>query len=387
MSVYITNQSRKQNLSHIWRTTIQEDIQGGEKRTALYTWPRIHLENQIQFLTDAERRFIRASLFTDLHNVWYFPLVFDKTVLASEASSGQKVLTVEETVYRHFYDGRKCLLLNPSDWESYEYGTIDTVDSSTQITLKDNLADTWGVKTKVFPLYGCRIKPEQEIDLPWSELNLLDILAEENFESVRSFSYTLPSSGAETYNDLDLFLTKPLNRGVKEKYRHPNTLLGFYGMQTPFSTFGDTRMSMSREFIFSTREKIRDFLNFFDSKQGRFGSFYAPTWVENVTPTAAIDSADISLTVEKMYLSSAQLVGRYLYIQFPDKSYTCKEIISPSVGTLITLDSAIGTSVTESDLSNMLISFLYETRFGIDEAKLDFLKLGVAKTTLNLVEL
>jgi hypothetical protein len=387
MSVYITGQFVKQNISHLWRTTIQETIEGGEKRTALYSWPRIGLENQMEFTTNAERYFIKAALFTDLHNTWFFPFIADKTELTASAASGQKILTVDETDYRHFYAGRQCILIDAYDWETYEYAEIDTVDSSTQITLVSNLTDTWGVGTKVFPLYEFRIKPEQSINFIAPDFDTIDIIADESFESLRTFSYSLPSSGVATYNGLDLFLTKPLVTGVKEKYRHPYTLLGFYGLEKATNLFGDTRRTLNRQFIFEDRESISDFMNFFDSKQGRLVSFYAPTWIEDITPTAAIDAANNSITIEKTYFTSAQLVGKHIYIKFPDGTYTCKEITARPLETLITLDSAIGTSVLAADLSDVLICFLHEVRFGVDEAKMEYMKLGLARITLNLVEL
>lgn len=382
IDVYVTSEIQKQSLSHIWRTSIQESVNGDEKRSALFTWPRISLDNKLCFVSYAERSFIRAALSYSLSGIWGFPFVHDKTVLTSEASSGQKVLTVAETDYRHFYDGRGCILVYSSNWEDYEFATIDTVDSATQITLKDNLSDTWIAGTKVYPIFEYRIAQSQEVQVTIRHLNYLKILASESFEDTRSFSYSLPSSDADTYKGLDVFLTRPLYP-LTEPYRHPFTTLAFLGKGKIFDSYDRTRPGLSGSFIIVSKSNVQDVLNFFDSKRGRFQTFYMPSWDNDIVASAAIDSADQIVNVNFLYLPSSELVGRHLYIRFPGGSYVCKEITARPSTTSITLDSAIGTSVSAANLSKMLISYLYEVRFDIDEILVSYISDDIARIKLK----
>ena len=384
ISAFITSKMVSQNISHTWKTTIQSTIEGGEKRSAIYTWPRVKSENGLQFLTDEERRFIRTHLYRDIHHIWGFPLIHDKTTLSVEAASGQKVLTVVATGDRHFYDGRDCILFSPtaSAWQTYEQGTIDTVDSGTQITLEDNLTETWPAETLVFPLYPFHINNVQELSWKTRELNTMQLLATESFETDRTFTYSVPLSGAETYNGLDLFLYLPRS-GMKEKFRHPYSLLGFYGKQTMFSDYDKTRFLFSREYPRTSRADIWKLLNFFDSKQGRLVSFYTPTWANDIVVTGAIDSADQVLTVKPVFLTSEEIVGRHVYIRFPDGTYACRQITNLPASTTLVIDSAIGTSVAAGDLSDMLLSFLYETRFNSDEIMFEYITKDYARTKLS----
>ena len=371
IDAYVTSKIQKQTLIHSWRTSIQETIQGNEKRSALLTWPRIKLDSQLRLISTEERNFIRSALFHCIHKIWGFPFVHDKTLLTEVSTSGQKVLSLKETSYRHFYSGRGLILVYPSNWTNYEYCVIDTVDSDTQITVKANLANIWLTGTSVYPLYEYRINEFQEIDVRFRQMNFLDLNAAESFESTRSFSYSIPSSGAAVYNDLDLFLTKPLYP-LSEKYNHSYSQLAFLGLGHTFSTYGSTRSTFSMNFVLVSREEIWSFLEFFDAKQGRFQSFYIPTWDNDIVPTSAIEASDTSITVEQVYLTSDEIVDRHLYIRFPDKSYVCRKITDLSSATSITLDSAIGTDVLQKDLSQMLVSFLYEVRFDADEILFEY---------------
>ena len=382
IDIYVTSKIQKQSLIHSWRTSIQDIIQGKEKRSALLTWPRIKLDNELRLIAASERNYIRSSLYQNVYGIWGFPFVHDKTLLTSEAAAGQKVLTVGETSYRHFYDGRGCILVDPSDWKSYEYGVIDTVDSATQITMAVNLTQTWPINTCVYPIYEYRISETQEVDARFRQLNFARMSATETFESSRSFSYSVPSSGAPTYNGLDLFLTKPLYP-ITEEYNQPFDLLTFLGLKYASSLYDKAKFAFKTDFTVVSRADIWAFLEFFDSKQGRYQTFYMPSWNDDIIPTAAIGAADTTLTVEQIYLTDAEITGRHLYIRLPDGSYVCREITDLLSPTSIQIDSSIGTAVSAANLSKMLLSFLYKVRFNVDEILFEYVSDEIANTKLH----
>ena len=382
ISVYVTPKIYKQKLIHSWRTSIQETIRGGEKRSSLVTWPRIKLSSDLTLISTAERRFIRAVLYQNIHNPWGFPFVHDKALLTSQADGGQTLLTLDETLYRHFYDGRGCILVSPSNWELYEFGVIETVDSATQITLGNNLIGNWPVGTYVYPMYEYRISDIQEIDAQIKQLNYITLSATESMEDLRSFSYSIPSSGAPIYNSLDLFLNTA-QYPIMESYNHPFDQLLFPGKGFVGSVYDKTRFTFSTDFIVVSRSDIWNLLRFFDSKRGRFQTFYMPSWNNDIVPTSAITADAVTLTVENLYLTSDEFIGRHLYIRLPDQSYVCREIIVVPSSTTITLSSSIGTAISETNLSKMLISFLNEVRFDVDEILLEYTADLIAKTKLR----
>jgi len=385
MNVYFTPSIQNQSLEHIWKTNIQENIQGMEKRTALFTWPRVRLESTVQLITKKEQRIFRTYT-ENIHNIWYFPIISNKTILTEIADAGQKIIMVEETLYRHFYNGRLCILTNPADREIYEIVEISSVDSSTKITAKDNLTNTWPAGTLIYPFYPTHIKPAQSRTI--KQLNLLEtsIVAEESFETVHSFSYTLPSIDVDIfpeYNSLHSFLIRPLPP-IEEEFQHPYSLLNFLGKQTVFSNYENTRNTMRRNFLITTRKNIQAVLDFFDAQKGRLGAFYTPTWLKDIIITEGFSADATILTVQELYMTESEITGKHLYIQFPDKTYVCKEIIGAPSQTSIIIDSAIGTAVDTEKLNDMLCSFFPEVRFNQDNIKLIYLyKSSLAKIDLN----
>jgi len=380
----LTFEMNTQNISHTWMTTIQENIIGIEKRSAIYTWPRVSFNNKLYFGDQDKKRFIRANFLNNINNTWGIPIVSDRTTLTSTASAGQSSITVDEATNRHFYAGRDCVLISLTDWETYEVATISAI-SGTTLTLSGTLDSTWPAGTNIYPFYECRIEQEQTRDVQASNVNSINISARESFEEHRTFSYTLPTIDTDVfpvYNSLNLFLYKPIDP-ITELYIHPFSIFGPYGIQSYYSSYGSTRAAFKRTFICNTRKMIYDLFDFFDAKQGRLGSFYVPTFMGDIIISAEVDSTDLTLTTRKLYMTADEIVGQHIYIRLEDKSYVCREITARPSTTSITIDTPIGTDIPTADLKNTLCCFLHESRFGVDEITYEYYVENIAETKLR----
>lgn len=377
MDVCLSMIPQSQTVVHRWRTAIQKTVKGREKRSALYTWPRIILRNTIAPTGSREINWMKRKIVKYADAIWGIPVWADLTELTGQAASGQKVLAVADTGDRHFYADRQCVIVNPADPLSYEVGTIDVL-AAQQITLLANLTATWPAGSWVLPLYDCRIAADHEVVRPQSNRRETEIEATEAYETARSFSYTLPSSGAPTYLDIDLFL-HPVEEPLTDRYSRPYDLLQFLGLGYAAGRHdaGENSLGMKTALIRNTRAAIWETLKFFDACQGRLQRFWMPSWSRDLVAAAAILSTDTVITVEDVeyethYLTN-NVVGRHVYIEFPGGTYACRQITAADDDTpSVTLDSAIGTAVPAAQLENLLISFLNLSRFDLDELAVDY---------------
>jgi len=373
--VYFTDKPSDQNISHVWRTSIQKTIKGGEKRSSLYTWPRVLLKTSGQLTTDTEINRLKRNLINYVDELWWIPLWTDETTISSQAASGQKIINVGSTSDRHFYAGRKCIIINPDDTTDYEYGTIDSLTSS-QITVVDNLSATWPVSSLVIPLYAFRFEKKQSIAAVIQNYQKFDFNITEAYETARDFTYSVPASGADTYESIDLFL-QPFHGEMNYSYNRDYSYLQYLGLGVAYSEFdaGENIMGIKASLMRSTRSEIWETLDFFDSKQGRLSRFWVPTWSKDIVPNVAIGATDTVINIENIEYTTHFLpndvIGRYIYIQFPDNSYVCRKIIA-STAVTITLDSQIGTAVSTAGLDHILDRFLNLSRFNIDEMKIEY---------------
>jgi hypothetical protein len=382
----ITTVPTEQGFSHQWRTSIQKGIKGTEKRSALFTWPRLSLSNKFILPTYTQYSWMKRNLYRYIHDLWEIPIWYDKTILTSEAAAGQAILEVEDPTDRHFYDGRDCIIINDS---SYEKGTISVVgaDSNPQIVLSCNLTDTWPSGSLVLPLYKFRIQPTQEIrGIQENPVQTISFDATEEYETLRSFSYSSPSSGLDTYLDYGLFLTPP-KHAISSYSSHPYEMLQMLGLGYEMSHYDETELGLKLSYVLTNREDTWNFLKMFDSKRGRFSAFWIPSWNKDIVVTGAISAADTILVVEDLdyddYYLANDVINRYVWFRFPDKTYACRKIIG-AAGVHIELDAAIGKDVAAGDLSSMLNSFLIFSRFDIDEISFVYSTSGYNSTKTNL---
>lgn len=368
--VYLTIRANQElKLSHAWRTSIQKIYNGNEKRSMLFTWPRLSMENEFVLPDDQKINWFKRHLIRKDDLVWGVPIWPDETSLSSQATAGQKVLLVPETGNRHFYVGRQCIIISTSNFLSYEYGIIESL-TATSITLTVNLASTWASGSYVLPLYDFRMEVEQEIETDPRGFQKVSLKFTENYDALRSYTYVAPVSGAAIYLAYDLFLHKLLNP-AKYKFKRPVDIFQSLGIGYYRSQLGPGKnfMKLSASVLYNTQADIWNLLKFFDSKRGRLLPFWIPTWSKDIIVTAAILAADTVINIEDIeytvfYLPN-EIIGRHVYIQFPSGTYVCRKIIDATSST-ITLDSAIGTAVALGDLSKLLISFLMLCRFDID---------------------
>lgn len=380
----ITTVPTKQNFSHQWRTAIQKGIKGTEKRSALFTWPRISLSSEYKLPTYAQYSLIKRMMYKYIHELWEIPIWYDKTILSSEAASGQMELEIEDPTDRHFYDGRDCIIINDG---SYEKGTISSINSDLSITLSGNLDNTWRAGSLVLPLYKFRIRPVQEIKgIQENPVQTISFDAQEEFETLRTFAYSLPSSDLNTYQDHDLFLIPP-KYAITSFSNHPYELLQTLGLGCELSHYEETELGLRLSYILTGREDIWNLLNIFDSKRGRLGDFWVPSWNKDIVVTEAISATDTILTITDLeyddYYLSNDIINRHVLFRFPNQTYACRKIVA-AAGIHITLDSAIDTDVLEGDLSSMLNSFLIFSRFDIDEISFAYSVDGNNSIKVNL---
>jgi hypothetical protein len=362
-------------LSHIWRTSIQTTVKGVEKRSALFTWPRIKLNNTYEFPTDSKYNWIRRNLIFNSDGLWSIPIWQDATELSSSAASGQKILNVNETSNRHFYNSREVVLVSPTDYTSYEVGVISSFTSN-QITLTENLSGTWGAGTFVVPYYTFRIPPSQTLRSELQHYQILEIEANEAYETSRSFTYSVPASGADQYLGKDLFLTCFL-LPVTYEFSRPYEYQQFLGLGYPYPNYaaGDNKINLKSVLPLDTRTKIKEFLNFFDNKMGRLLPFWVPSWNKDIVITGAVGPADVQITINPIDYSNTYLNndinGRHVFFFFPDGTYRCRKILSSTSDT-ITLDNSLAAEITSDMVDDMVISFLYFCRFDLDEVELNY---------------
>ena len=176
------NWEREISLKRRWMTSVQTSLSGKEMRSGLFTWPRKTLKYHITALSAAHMNYIKRKLFTYLHAVYGIPLWPDRTLLTAQADAGQSILAVDSTTDKYFVEGEECVVRDPDDLENYEVGVIDAI-SATQITLTENLVNTWPADTEVYPVFPARIQATQKLSIITPQIGEIMVEATETYEA------------------------------------------------------------------------------------------------------------------------------------------------------------------------------------------------------------
>lgn len=363
-------------------TTLQTSIKGNEQRAMIFTWPRRTLSYSLLTNDFYQMAFIKRKIHKNLHKVWGIPFWQDRTVLTSPAASGQKILHVKSTQYRNFEVGASCVLF--ASERSYEVGVVGVL-ASDQITLVSDLSAAWPQRTEVYPILKARIKSGQEMELKTSGVGAMSIEAQEEFDDSIT-RYVGSDSAYPTYLDVSIFNPEPNWEIMKMSFVDPYDLLSFFGKVTPFSHYDEGEIGLKTDFLLNGKAAIWKLLDFFDSKRGRWGAFWLPTWMADFTVTEPFLASATQLKIKDMgYLADwlGTKAGRYVTLLWPDNTRICRRIIGAPSSTELTLDSPIGRASSSTELKRMVTSFMFLSRFGIDEVEIEHVTDGVAKVILS----
>jgi len=373
-------------LSHIWKTGMQKSITGKGKRSALYTWPRLKIGYKYKLTSDAKQNWLKRRLFKYPDELWGVPVWPDKTILTAQAASGQKVISIESSANRHFYEDRDAILIDPSDYTSYEAVTIDVL-AADQITTAGNLANTWPANSLIFPLYYFHIPKGPEVIPQYIKYGTFQLEATESFESTPSFSYSLPASGADIYEGYDLLFIRPFKDGRKQPFEHRYSILQSLGPAYSESTYVETLTPLEMSVRRTSRADLWTLQNFFDSKMGRLSPFWVPSWQADIVVTDQIASADTQLTIEDIeyaaYWLPNDVTGRYIILIWPDDTYVCRKILSAPTAMTLALDAAVGKDCASDTLPFLLVSFLHFSRFDLDELEMKYVTAAITAEQLS----
>lgn len=364
-----------------WRTGMQRTIVDGEKRSALFTWPRRALAYDAVAMEYSETAYIKRKIFKNLHNVWGIPYWQDRTALAAEAASGQAVLDVVSTQYRNFEIGALCILLASKD--SFEIGTIQSFTAN-QITLDANLTGTWPAGMEVYPVLKCRIKSGQKFNFLTTRAGKIKIEAREDYDEITRH---IPN-----INDFPTYLGSPIfnippdwSYPVNTTFLRDHEVLSFLGKQYSASHWDETAFRFDAGYMADGKAEIQRFLDFFDAHKGRWGKFWRASWTADIVITAPFAADAVQLTINPIEYPDYWLgkkTGSHIILLWPDDDFICLGVTGATINT-IDVDQPVGRACNAEQLSQLKVSFLTLCRFSQDEVEAKYLTDSVATIDLS----
>jgi hypothetical protein len=165
------------------------------------------------------------------------------------------------------------------------------------------------------------------------------------------------------------------------------TVTSSIGVGHRYSTFTETALRLTHSHLLMTKAATKTLIDFFNTQQGRYGRFWVPSWVRDVKFTAGFNAGDTVVTVENIDYENTwkanRILGRYLFVLFPDNSYVISKINKAPTPTTLQLKTPLGVACTADEAAALFACFLYFVRFDVDELELTYHTAAVAETELT----
>lgn len=371
-----------------WKTSIQLSLSKAEKRASLKSYPTKRLLYTVVPFSSDENNYIRRKLYRGSGKIFGVPIWTDRCATTQVVDSGSgTTFTVNDNSLRQFEVGAPLVLLQ--DINNYEVREIVTIGSNS-FTVDSSFTGTWGSSTDVYPILQGRINRSTNLkeETTYGHSGIMIECIEEYDPDITRTLYS--GSTFTTYLGLPVLNLEP------NRVSTPDTTIEVFPEITPFlsksldythTTEGQIRTSAM--WTFESRAAAYNLVKFFDEQRGRWGNFWYPSWMDDVVLTLPFTSTDTILEIEDIewttYWSDTKANGRYLYVLLPDGTEIIRKIIGAPSDTRITVDSAMGTTITST--YGVICCFLYMGRFNYDELTLEYASEGYISTRLMLATL
>lgn len=361
-------------IGRIWRTSLQLSIGQTEKRARLKSYPSKRLLFTVVPFSADENNYLRRKLYRGSGKIFGVPIWTDRcaTTQAISPATGT-TFTVNDNSLRQFEVGAPLIL--HEDINNYEVKEIVSIGSNS-FTIDSSFTGTWASGVNVYPVLQGRINSSHTLieETTYGHAPLVMEITEEYDEDITRTVYS--GSSFSTYLGYPVLNLEP------NRVSTPESLIEVFPEVTLFMSRGldythTTEGQIRSAFVwnFESRAEAYELVKFFDEQCGRWSNFWYPSWMDDVVITSPFDSSDTVLNIEDIewstYWSDTKANGRYIYVLLPDGTEIIRKIIGAPSSTQITVDSAMGTTITS--LSGVICCFLYMGRFNVDELTLEYI--------------
>lgn len=350
-----------------WLTDILSSVSGAEQRRSMRMSPRREFETSY-YLTDRERAHFDIATFMAGGADWYMPLWPEVVRLDASLAAGSTTVPIDPA-NREFRVNDYILFIK----DAFTYETVQVVDiTGGVLKLISPTVSTWGRGTRVYPLRLARFREQPQFTKHTDRF--IEFTATMRLAEVDS-APAAPT--VTTYAGHPVILARPdesedLNHAYQRKMLELDGQVGL-----PKFTDQASRAWTSQQYrwVHANRAAYAEFRRFLYSLRGRWKSFWAPTFMQDMTPSRDLTSGDAFLHIQKIGYTDygGAVAGRKnIRIELLDGTRLYREISgSINVGAdeeKINLTETFGSTIVKENIRS--ISYLCLSRLESDTVEI-----------------
>lgn len=383
------NWNNRYQLTYQYSTDIFTSRSGKEQRRALRNTPRLQAEFSTISHGDNLRWF--NNVMSGWHrNAFLMPEYTRNVVTTSHMPAGGATVNIA-SVPPWLVPGASVVL---AQGKQFAARLVESVSGNT-VKFTSIGDDDWAVGAKLHPGLGGRLSPDLTTNRPTSEAGTIAVI----FDETPGDGIPSPLPVAPlTHNGLELVLHKP-NYAAPIRLTHswPVENVDFNrGRIKTFVPVNFATRAFQAEYLRIGREQAQEFLDIFRRMKGRRGSFYMPTWENDLPPMDGLAAGGFRIRVAGIdvdRLMDNRTTHRYVIAFTVEGDYYINKVeqistVSDERGndTILSMASSWPEAVTKERV--LRICWLPQWRFAADSLTLSWITDEVATitTTLQMLE-
>lgn len=365
-----------------WLTDVIESDNGSEQGIKLRDTPRSRF-SYLSTVKERDQRWLQTVLWSWQANLFALPIWTDEGGLTADAALGATSISVD-TSHMSYQAGALVILMR--DTTTYEAVEITTVNANS-LELAQELNNSWGKNTRVYPGYFARMNDRHSITGFNSVLDEMSL----EFSLDNTVSTTAAEFNGTSYLGFPVLEERPnwvddrtheFQRLTKLLDNKTGSIIveDMAGLPITFNSF--SWLKYGRESIYNLRKWLY-------SRTGRLNRIWIPTDKVDLVLVADVTSTDIVIKVENIryyqYIKE-DLGKRDICIHLRSGQRFYRRIVSSSKVTddieQLGIDSVLGQDVGVSEV--YMISWIQLSRMASDTVQLLWHNTGVQECTHNL---
>lgn len=369
-----------------WMTDVIRSYDGREQRRSLRTKARRGLSYRLSVSRQESAR-LENLLWGWQNRTFAVPVWTDKPRLTTNQLQGDTFLPLPTSAYSFTPNGLAAIYFDDTDYEVLE---VDAV-APNGITLKRPIERNWSKGTIVYPCLLGQLP--NAVSTTRLTSNTFAAAVSFDFSPVTTDPFT-PEGGADVSYDGREVITKQPNwiRPLDNTFDYRFDTLDRRTGAIEWDTTEDfPRIRRQYSWLLKNRDEIRKFRSMLGRLQGQRNSLYVPTWHDDFMCNEPVGASDVAINVVNN--GFRQLVGidparDRIMIRLKNGQIFYRQLIGLSMttsGTLLTMNSALGVSVTPNDIHT--IHLLVRSRLETDRIEISWRsnEVAVVETTFTSV--
>lgn len=365
-----------------WRTDVLRAHDGSEQRRATRLRPRRTFEFDLM-LANGDAEWLEMLLWRMHGEEWALPVWTDKMPLSAAPQAGQQIL-YGDTTDLQLIEGDYALIYQAADnWEIVQLSAV----SAGNVTLAQTVANDFSAGAVLYPMVFAELAETIQLTRVTDQALTGRVV----FKVVGGDRHNA-TTAAETYQDMEVYLTKPdWSSGISHEFSR--VFLNADAEIGPWVRRAKEKSSSIVKgftWLLSDRAEIAEFRAFAHRRRGQHTPVWIPSWHDDLSLAADASSGAVELLFSgreyTTYFGTTPDDRSHVMIRLSNGTRVYRQVLSATFAEIgdaskVEIDVPLTSSISMQDV--VAIHIIQQFRLATDKIDIPWVTNHVARPSTN----